>query len=340
MTKKRKGFGRPFKNSGERKHDESRKKEAPPVTSNWGTKKPKTEETAERSPGKHKPSYDVQEIKIADIKIGENRRALNPEKLNDLMQSIRVSALQTPITVRSVEQDAGWGKTKTEWHLVSGLHRWEAMKQLGETVIPCFVMEGDERVARMWEISENLHRAELTPLEYDEQVVEWIELLKADPGFSGQNVQKKGRGRPKGGISEAARNLPVKGDTHAAKRKTVGRAVKVNDILPEAKEAIKKAGLDKNRTKYLKVAAEKTLEAQLAKVQELTAPKPKTTNKRTFGLSQKAKADPETLLSPADAESLEYLIEELNEAPELKLALTKASPNVRERFFAEIRKLS
>ena len=53
----------------------------------------------------------------------------------------------------------------------TGLHRLEAKKRLGDTTIACFVMEGDERVARMWEISENLHRAELTPLEHDEQLV-------------------------------------------------------------------------------------------------------------------------------------------------------------------------
>ena len=169
-------------------------------------------------------------------------------------------------------------------------------------------------------------------------MVEWIELLEADPGFSGQKVQKKERGRPKGGISEAARILPVKGRTHAAKRKTVERAQKVANILPEAKEAIKKAGLDKNRSKYLKIADEKTLEAQLAKVQELTAPRSKTKNKRSFGPKQKAKSDPKTPLSAEDAESLEYLMEEWNEAPELKLAFINASPIVRERFIAEIQR--
>ena len=276
MTKKRKGFGSHLKRNGERDRDEPRKKKVPPVTSNWGpkkkkkkvttvtsgwgSKKPKTEETAERSPVTHRPSYKVQEIKIADIKIGKKRRSLNAEKLNDLMQSIPVLSLRQPITVRVIKRRRNWKNAKREYALVPGFHRLEAKKRLGDAVIACFIFEGDERAARMWDISENLHRAELTPFEHDEQVVEWIKLLEADPGFSGQNVRKKGRGRPKGGISEAARKLPVKGRTHAAKRKTVERAQKVANILPEAKEAVKKVGLDKNRSKYLKVAAEETLE--------------------------------------------------------------------------------
>ena len=318
---------------------EKRKKKVKTVTASWGTKKPKAQKTAERSPGRDQPSYEVREIAIADIKITGKRRGLNQTKLKELTESISILGLRQPVTVRVIKRRSKWN-AKREYAIVSGFHRLEAKKRLGDTTIACIIMEGDDRAARMWEISENLHRAELTPLEYDEQVVEWIELMKADPRFSGQNVQKKGRGRRKGGISEAARNLQVKGKTHAAKRKTLGRAVKVKDILPEAKEAVKKAGLDKNRSKYLQVAAEETLEAQLAKVEELAAPESEKKKKRnTLGTEHKAtKADPEIPLSAEDTESLEYLMGEWNEAPELKLAFNNASPVVRERFIAEIQR--
>ena len=104
-----------------------------------------------------------------------------------------------------------------------------------------------------------MHRAELTPFEHDEQVAEWVRLTEADEPISGQNVQKKGPGRRKGGISEAARKLPVKGKTQAAKRKNVERALKVDSIFPKAKDAIKKAGLDKNRSKLSKLQLKKRL---------------------------------------------------------------------------------
>jgi hypothetical protein len=86
MKKKTTGFGFGGKNGGERKRDEPAKKKLPTVTSNWGTKKAKAKETAERSPHRHQPSYEMREIEIADIKIGEKRRSLNAEKLNELME--------------------------------------------------------------------------------------------------------------------------------------------------------------------------------------------------------------------------------------------------------------
>jgi ParB-like chromosome segregation protein Spo0J len=334
MKKETNGIGN--ENNNKRKRDDRSKKKK---TSNWQLKseKPKAKETPEWSPVEHRPPYEVQEIKIADIKIEGKRRSLNSEKLNGLMESIPVFGLRQPITVRVIKRLSDWKNAKRKYALVTGFHRLEAKKRLGDTTIACIIMEGDERVARMWEISENLHRAELTPFEHDEQLVEWIKLLEAGPRFSGQKVQKRGRGRPKGGISEAARRLPIKGGTHAAKRKTVGRAQKVANIFPEAKEAVKKAGLDKNRSKYLKIAAEATLEAQLAKVEELAARESHTKNKRSVGLKQKAKTDPKTPLSADDTDSFKYLIEEWNKAHELKRAFINASPNVRVRFLDTIR---
>ena len=120
MKKETNGFGN--KNNSKRKRDDRSKKKK---TSYWQlkSKKPKTEETAERSPVKRRPSYDVLNVKIADIKITGRRRALKPAKVNELAESISSLGLQSPITVRLVKRDLGWGKTKTEWVLVSGLHR-------------------------------------------------------------------------------------------------------------------------------------------------------------------------------------------------------------------------
>ena len=196
------------------------------------------------------------------------------------------------------------------------------MKQLGKTTIPCFILEGDERDARMWEISENLHRADLEPVEYDEQVAEWVRLLQEAQPISGQNGQKIGRGRPKGGISEAARKLPVKGKTHAAKRKNVARAVKTASIAPEAKEAAKKAGVY-NRATLLKVAEEKTPDDQLAKVNKLA--KQKKTKKAGS-------------LSAADKKILKGLMKRWNNAEELKQALVQAPQEVMKQFIVNIRR--
>jgi hypothetical protein len=152
MDKNSKGFGFGAKTDSERKRDELWKKKGPTSKSHWGSKKSMAKETTDRSPVTHRPFYDVQEIKIADIKVKGKRRTLNPDKLKELAVSISSLGLQIPITVRLVKRDLGWGKTNTELVLVSGLHRLEAMNQLGKTTVPSFIIKGGKRVARMSEI--------------------------------------------------------------------------------------------------------------------------------------------------------------------------------------------
>jgi hypothetical protein len=104
----------------------------------------------------------------------------------------------------------------------------------------------------MMEIAENLHRSELTKLEHDEQVAEWIRLVEQeqaerDATKEGElqlsqvgTVDRGGRapdGNPReGGIRAAARELHIdKNQAH--------RAMKVDSLAPEAKEAASTADL-------------------------------------------------------------------------------------------------
>ena len=49
----------------------------------------------------------------------------------------------------------------------------ESARVLGWEDIPAVVSDGTETEAKMWEIAENLHRADLTELERSEHVAEW-----------------------------------------------------------------------------------------------------------------------------------------------------------------------
>jgi ParB/RepB/Spo0J family partition protein len=73
------------------------------------------------------------------------------------MESIKRIGLQTPITVRLYDP-------ADEPILISGRHRLEACKRLNMEFIDCIEFEGSETDARLWEIAENLHRADLSAL--------------------------------------------------------------------------------------------------------------------------------------------------------------------------------
>jgi len=329
MDKKGNGFRFGPKTGGERKRDELPMKKVTISKSGWGSKEPEEKETSDRLPVAP-PTYNVQEINIADIKVKGERRALNQAKVSELVQSISVLGLRDPITVRLVTKQIRWGKFKTEYILVDGLHRLEAMKQAGHTTIPCFIIEADKRGARMWEISSSLHRADLTSAEYDELLAEWVRLFEEGQPI-GQNVQGQGRDRRKVSISEAARRLPVKGKNPAAKRKRVERALKSDSVSPEAKEEAKKVGVY-NSSNLHKIAAEKTVEDQLKLVHQLAAPKTAT------GDTTKTKAAvPTEPLSTKHQKILVDLVKKWNASLSLKRAYVKAPPNVREQFLTQIR---
>lgn len=99
-----------------------------------------------------------------------------------------------------------------------------------------------------------LARAELTALERDEHVAEWIRLAedrakknKGEKLSQLATVSKGGRGN-KEGVRAASRELGI--DKDAAHR-----AVKVASLSPEAKDAAREAGLDDNRSALLKAAS-------------------------------------------------------------------------------------
>src|SRR5467141_590978 len=149
-------------------------------------------------------------IALDEIYVPDDRRALQADKVADLAQSMKVLGLLSPIAVRWVRKEVTLPNTLTvkgAHHLVYGLHRLTAARQLGWTEIPCQVlfsstaaietpyapkMQGNDRQALMVEIAENLHRAELTALERSEHIAAWIRLIEEDPQASGEAEEGSG----------------------------------------------------------------------------------------------------------------------------------------------------
>jgi ParB/RepB/Spo0J family partition protein len=148
----------------------------------------------------------IKSIPIASIFPGPNRRLrqVTHEKVQALADSIREIGLRTPISLREVSCEGvpmPYSLNGNTYHVVAGEHRLEARKDLGWVEIPAFIIEGDEDEAtcRVWEIDENLVRADLTVTERDEHLKErkfWYE--RAHPGTKhGGAPGNKGLGRGK-----------------------------------------------------------------------------------------------------------------------------------------------
>lgn len=182
-------------------------------------------------------------INIDEIYIGTNRRPIKEEKVKQLRESIKTNGLLNPITIDS------------QGHLIAGLHRLTACKQLGFKAIECniFDYQNDEQT-RLAEIDENLIRNELEALERAELWLERDKLLarmglKAQPGDN-QYTQAGGE----------MISLPVKTNLDFAQeigysKRTLQHGKQIaKDIVPEVKEIIKGTAIANSPTKLLQVA--------------------------------------------------------------------------------------
>ena len=198
----------------------------------------------------------IERIPLSDVEVRATHRRVDVEVVKQLAGSMHRMGLLQPITVCRDRANSSV--------LISGRHRLEAAKDLGWDEIGAIVTTDDEVQCRMMEISENLHRSELSELERSEQIAEWVKLTAVidKPGQIAQVSGGGGRGNV-GGQSKAARDLGLE-------RTEVRRAIQISGITPEAKKAAAQAGLSNKKGKLLEIAREED-DRQLSKVREFAA---------------------------------------------------------------------
>lgn len=118
---------------------------------------------------------EIEQVDVALIELGERHRTPTDEAVERLAKSMGEIGLQCPILIRVVEDDEGIGNTIL---LVAGATRLAAAKKLGWQKIDTIEIEGDEILAEMVEIAENLHRLGLSKDQRDEHIRRYAELLR------------------------------------------------------------------------------------------------------------------------------------------------------------------
>lgn len=101
------------------------------------------------------------------IDVGGRHRHLDDAKVKALAKSIDEIGLKYPIHVRRVDLVDDDGEVDERLLLVTGAHRLASIKSLGWDWVTCLVFPPDasELDAELWEIDENLMRAELSDAE-------------------------------------------------------------------------------------------------------------------------------------------------------------------------------
>ena len=84
-------------------------------------------------------------------------KVLDDEKMHDLMESIRINGILSPVLVRPIGNDT--------YEMVSGHRRMHAAMMLGMDTVPAIIreMSDDEAVVKM--VDANIQREELLPSE-------------------------------------------------------------------------------------------------------------------------------------------------------------------------------
>jgi ParB family chromosome partitioning protein len=85
------------------------------------------------------------------------RQDINPEKLQELADSIKAQGIIQPIVVRQLAYE--------KYEIVAGERRWRAAQMAGLTQVPVVIKEIDDRAAMAIALIENIQREDLNPLE-------------------------------------------------------------------------------------------------------------------------------------------------------------------------------
>ena len=123
------------------------------------TKRPQTSGLDALIPKGNDLASGYREIPVNNIVANPNqpRQAFDPEELETLVASIKVVGVLQPIAVRPTGNDM--------FQLISGERRWRAAQQAGLEFIPAVIRQIDDEASLEHALIENIHRADLNPLE-------------------------------------------------------------------------------------------------------------------------------------------------------------------------------
>lgn len=146
------------------------------------------------------------------------RQVFDDEALSALADSIRAAGLMQPIMVRNSSQTG-------QYEIIAGERRWRAAQLAGLIQLPAIVKELDDKTSAEWALIENLQREDLNPIDkaeaFDRLVVDFDATQK-----------------------DIAVQLGID-------RSSVANFLRLNDLEPFAKDAVRDGRLSMGHAKVL-----------------------------------------------------------------------------------------
>ncbi|MFW5816213.1 MAG: ParB/RepB/Spo0J family partition protein [Wenzhouxiangella sp.] len=206
------------------------------------------------------------------------RSAMDPDRLEELAESIRAQGLVQPVVVRPLARPGSY-------ELIAGERRWRACRMAGKDHIPAIIREVPDEATLTLALIENIQRENLNPLEEATALKRLIDEFELTHGQAAENV-----GRSRTAVTNLLRLL---------------------ELAPEVRELVDQRQLDMGHARALLTLerADQVRAAQQVVNLELSV-------RQTEALVRRLReGQPQSTRSPAPARSpdLERLERELSE---------------------------
>ena len=127
------------------------------------------------------------------------RRRLDPERIEELAESVRAQGIVQPIVVRP-RPDGGY-------ELIAGERRWRAARKAGLATVPALVRPSDDRDSLLLALVENVAREDLSPVDEARAYAVLVDEFGLSLGDVAEQV-----GRSKPAVSNRLRLLELPTD--------------------------------------------------------------------------------------------------------------------------------
>ena len=141
----------------------------------------------------------LQDLPLDAIQPGryQPRSAMDPDRLEELAESIRVQGLVQPVVVRPLAR-AG------TYELIAGERRWRASRMAGKATVPAIIREVPDEATLALALIENIQRENLNPLEEATALKRLIDEFELTHSQAAENV-----GRSRAAVSNLLRLLEL-----------------------------------------------------------------------------------------------------------------------------------